>query len=452
MGGLLTSILNSAGAMNVFERQLAVVQNNVVNASTPGYASQSLTIVALPFQADGGLPGGISAGPIQSSRSEYAESSVRQQNGALGQAQQKATDLSQVESLFDVSGKTGISSDLSKFFQSFSQLSVNPNDQIARQTVIDSAGRLAGSINQTAIGLANASGDADKQVEDSITAVNNLAGVIRDLNISHQQDTQNGDDPSLDAKLHSTLETLSQYGNVTLFQRSDGTATVYFGQTQLVDGGQVNAIHSDTSTPLTKIVASDGTNLTSQIQTGKLAGLLQEKNQLLPAYQTDLNTLARSLSDQVNQQLSNGLDANGASPTVDLFSYNSTIGEAASLSVTDITPDQIAAASPSAPGGNANALTIAGMLDSKSINGFSFTQFYGNIAGHVGSDLSQAQNDQQTRASTLTQAKNLRDQASGVSIDEEAAHLIQIQRAYQASGKMLTVLDELTTTVIGLIT
>jgi flagellar hook-associated protein 1 len=122
------------------------------------------------------------------------------------------------------------------------------------------------------------------------------------------------------------------------------------------------------------------------------------------------------------------------------------------LSVTDITPDQIAAASPSAPGGNANALTIAGMLDSKSINGFSFTQFYGNIAGHVGSDLSQAQNDQQTRASTLTQAKNLRDQASGVSIDEEAAHLIQIQRAYQASGKMLTVLDELTTTVIGLIT
>jgi flagellar hook-associated protein 1 len=45
----------------------------------------------------------------------------------------------------------------------------------------------------------------------------------------------------------------------------------------------------------------------------------------------------------------------------------------------------------------------------------------------------------------------LRDQVSSVSLDEEAAHLIQLQRAYQAAGKMMSVLNELTGTVIDII-
>jgi flagellar hook-associated protein 1 len=450
MGNLLSSLLNSANAFSVFDRQIAVVQSNVTNASTPGYVRQTQTIESLPF--DQGVSGGIRPGPVESARSEYAEESVRRQQSLLGQAGQKAGDLAQIESLFDLSSSSGVPNALAQFFQSFSKLSINPNDSIARQSVIDSAGNLTQAANQTGIGLASAGTAAGKQTGDTLETINRLASEIRDLNQTVRQDSGSQSDAGLDAKLHATLEELSQYANFSALRQADGTTTVYLGgQTPLVIGEHQYSIQGDFSTGSTKILDANGADITSQVTSGKLAGLLEERNQLLPSYLADLNTFAHSLSDQVNAKLQAGVDSSGTTPAVDLFSYNSTVGEAISLSVTDITPDQIAAAYPSAPGGNGNALDLAGMQDTPALNGFTFTQYFGNIGGRVGRDISTAKDQQQTQTSTLTQAKNLRDQVSSVSLDEEAAHLIQLQRAYQAAGKMMSVLNELTGTVIDII-
>jgi flagellar hook-associated protein 1 FlgK len=48
------------------------------------------------------------------------------------------------------------------------------------------------------------------------------------------------------------------------------------------------------------------------------------------------------------------------------------------------------------------------------------------------------------------QAQNLREQISGVSLDEEAIRLVEYQRAYQASARMVTVLSELTEMAVNL--
>src|SRR5690349_6429808 len=122
MGNLFTSLMNATNAMSVYNRQLATIQNNVTNANTPGYARQTQTVDANPFELDNGWPGGISAGGVQSSRSEYAEQSVRSQTSLLGQAEQKADDLGQIEPLFDLSNGTGVAGSLNQFFDSFSQL------------------------------------------------------------------------------------------------------------------------------------------------------------------------------------------------------------------------------------------------------------------------------------------------------------------------------------------
>src|SRR5262249_11828987 len=60
----------------------------------------------------------------------------------LGDARQRAADLGLVEPLFDLTSPFGIPGALNKFFDSFSQLSVNPNDSVARQSVIDLAGQV----------------------------------------------------------------------------------------------------------------------------------------------------------------------------------------------------------------------------------------------------------------------------------------------------------------------
>ncbi|MEJ7607202.1 MAG: flagellar basal body rod C-terminal domain-containing protein [Bryobacteraceae bacterium] len=50
----------------------------------------------------------------------------------------------------------------------------------------------------------------------------------------------------------------------------------------------------------------------------------------------------------------------------------------------------------------------------------------------------------------VAQARSLRSEASGVSLDEEAVKLIEFQRAYQASARMVSILDEMTQIAVNI--
>src|SRR5271155_3640509 len=77
LGNLFTTVLNTANTLKALENGFATVENNVANANTAGYATQTQTFQALPFDLSVGLPGGVSAGPVESSRNAYAEQAVR---------------------------------------------------------------------------------------------------------------------------------------------------------------------------------------------------------------------------------------------------------------------------------------------------------------------------------------------------------------------------------------
>lgn len=452
MGNLLTSLLNTANALRVYDRALTVVQNNVTNASTPGYAKQSQTLVAMPFDLSVGLPGGVWAGPTVSSRDGFAEQSVRDQQTALGYYQQRTDDLTPLEAYFDLTDQSGIGPAVSALFQSFSQLSVSPNDAVSRQAVLDQANVVAQSFQQAAAGLASQGNNLDRNTRSTIDEINRLAGVVAEINSKNRVDWFGGVDAGVDAQLNSTLEELSQLTNFTALQQPDGTVSVYIGgQTPLVVGDQVHAVQGDFSTAQTGLISSTGADITAQITGGKLSALLQDKNTALPSYTADLDVLAQTLADQVNSTLQGGVDANGAAPAMDLFQYDAFTGAAITLSVNPLTPDQLAAALPDAPGGNGNALALANLANGKTLNGYTFAQFYGNLGGRVGRDLATARDSQTTKEQLLSQAQTMRQDVSGVSLDEEAQHLMAFQRAYQATSKMLSVLNDLTDTLMNLI-
>ena len=143
MSNLLATLGSSAGALQAYDEVLQVTQNNVANASTPGYAKQRMTLRAMPFDLSVGATGGVHSGEVQSARDQYAEQSVRRQNTLLGNAQQNVTSLTSLQSLFDVSGKSGIPNALNNLFQSFSAWAQSPTDTVARQTVMERAAGLA---------------------------------------------------------------------------------------------------------------------------------------------------------------------------------------------------------------------------------------------------------------------------------------------------------------------
>src|SRR5450432_3274467 len=101
MSNLLTMLLNSSSTLDTYSRVLDATQNNVANASTAGYAKQSMDLYALPFDPSSGT-GGVRAGALVSSRNEYAEQAVRAQAGLLGQQQQMVGSLTSIQSVFDI--------------------------------------------------------------------------------------------------------------------------------------------------------------------------------------------------------------------------------------------------------------------------------------------------------------------------------------------------------------
>jgi len=76
---------------------------------------------------------------------------------------------------------------------------------------------------------------------------------------------------------------------------------------------------------------------------------------------------------------------------------------------------------------------------------------FGNIAGAIGQENADASANQTTQQQVVAQATSLRDQISGVSLNQEAVTVMQFQQAYQATSQVLTVLSNLTSTLINLI-
>jgi flagellar hook-associated protein 1 len=410
------------------------------------------TLVAQPFNVITGTPGGVQLGNTQSTRDQFAEQAVRTQQTAYSYDQQQVSDLSTVQNYFSLSSSSGIAPAMTALFNSFSQLSVTPNDTVARQTVLNDAQTLAQNFNQTANGLLSQVTNLQQATSSTIEAINQLGSTIAQINADNPVDLGGGLDAGVDAQLNAALDQLAQYVNFTVLPQSNGQVSIYLGgQTPLVMGDQTYAIQGDFSTTQTAVLDSSGADITSQLTGGQLGAELNDNNNLLPSYVGSLNTLAQTLADQVNNTLDQGVDASGASPTTDLFSYNASNGAALTLSVNPLTPDQIAAALPGATGGNGNALALAALANAPVVNGYTFAQAYGNVGGQVGNDLSSAQNNSTTDQALLSQAETLRQQVSGVSLDEQAEDVLQYEQGYDAISKMISTLNDLALDVINIL-
>ena len=101
MGSIFTSMVSTASAMQALQRSLNVVENNIINASTPGYARQEATLVANPFEPNSSTTsGGISAGRVISTRDAFVEASVWKTQHRGGFSDRLSTKLNELERTF----------------------------------------------------------------------------------------------------------------------------------------------------------------------------------------------------------------------------------------------------------------------------------------------------------------------------------------------------------------
>jgi flagellar hook-associated protein 1 FlgK len=439
--------------MRALQRSLGVVENNIVNASTVGYARQEASLVANPFNPNSNsTSGGVSSGPLSSSRDAFVESAVWKTQHRVGYSDSLSAKMTEIERTFPLTEGSGITGEMDKFFATVSQWSVSPNNPVSRRQVLDRASGLAQSFNQTALQLGDAAGRAGAEILTTVQQINRLTADIVSINRQHRESLASAADAGLDSSLHAKLEELAQYVNFTALPQDDGTTSVFIGgQTPAVIGDHQWSLSVANSANQYQILNSDGGDITGQIDQGKLGALLEFRNHLLPDYQTRLDTLAQGFADNVNARLNAGLDLNGNPPAKNLFAYNTAIGAAATLSVTDITGPELAGAAVGDPGGNTNALDLTDLQTTAIFGGLTSAQYYAELTSNVGDRLNAENTNRDLQKQLLQQAQSVRSEVSGVDINMEATKLLQLQKGFQAAGQVMSVLNSLTDTLINML-
>jgi flagellar hook-associated protein 1 len=465
MGGLFSSLNSSVEALRSFESALAVSQNNVSNASTPGYARQVAQLDSQPFNLSAGLTGGVQFGGTQSTQNEYLDQAVRTQLSAQGYFTAQSGPLASIQSLFDVSGQTGLTGALNNLFQSFSAWSATPNTTTA-QAVLTQAQNAAQSFQSAAASLSQTAASVNRQIGSNVDQINHLAAAIQTDNIAIQNSS--APDAGLDANLHASLESLAQIADVTVSFAPNGTATVLLGgQTPLVIGSQQYAIQASLSgsgnPPDASVLDSNGQDITAQISQGSLGGLLAVRNAILPSIQGNgtrqgaLNQLAQQIADRVNTILTSA-QTPGGQPGSPLFTYNaanpSDVAQTLALDP-NITATTLAPVNPGPPVvSNGAALQLANLGNSTApadqISGQTILQFLGSVATQAGQSAADAQTGNDLHTQLLAQSRSLQTQVSGVSLDAEAAQVLQLQQGYAAAGKMVSVINTLADVLLNM--
>lgn len=473
MASLFTALGSASNSLDVLQQAIGVVQNNVTNATTPGYVTQTLQLAARSFDPSGNLWGGVEATGTQSARDVYAEQSVWSANQQSGYSSQQSASLNELQKIFDVTGQTGVPGALSTLYSAFSAWSASPSNAAAQQGVLTAAQGLASAFTQTFSQAQQISSDTDKQITSSVAQLNQDTAQIATINGKIR--TGGGNDAGLQAQLYTTLQDISGLAPVTVNFESDGTATVLLGgQSPLVQGTTQNKVSLNytqsanatnaSASPSAQLLSADGQDITSLVSQGSLGAALDFRNTTMAAIlgngqqQGSLNQLAQTIADRVNTLLTSGQVSSGppAVSGVALFTYNSSVptGIAGSLAVSsNITGSQLAAISPGPPSvANGVATELASLTNPTNnadmINGFSYSQFYGNIVTDVGQQASTASSNDSVNTSLLNQAESLRSQVSGVSLNDQAAQLLKFQESYQAAAQMISAINTMTQSLL----
>jgi flagellar hook-associated protein 1 len=459
---LFTSLTSASRALDAQRYGLDVAGQNIANVNTPGYARRTVDMVAVAPDSPGNAGRGVDVVSIRSLRDRLLERRLGQEVSAEQRQTALVNSLSVVESTLGTPGKS-IDLSLQQFFNSFSDLSQDPTSAVARQQVVLQGANLASQFRGMAARLEDGRRNTDLDIRGAIEDVNDLTERISALNalmgspssqsVLHLQDEQ--------AQL---VRQLSELVDINVVTREEGGVDISIGNGRplVVGNTPYTVIAASTAPSGYAALTVNGTTVTSEITGGRLGGLITVRDTNIPDYLDTLDALAYEVVTQVNTLQTAGFDLNGnpcggGPPVVEKWFFEdlSSASGAAAAMVVDAAmladASRIAAAGIAVAGDNQTARAMAALRDARVLNGntTTFSEGWSQLVYRVGRDTKSARDEQATRAAIVGQVESLRDEVSGVSLDEEAMHLLKFQRAYEANARFFRIIDESIETLLN---
>ncbi|WDE13222.1 flagellar hook-associated protein FlgK [Thalassomonas haliotis] len=344
------------------QQQLATVGHNIANVNTDGYSRQSVE----QNQALGNYQGNnlIGSGTYVQDISRvfnsftYREQLITQNNASY--SNKLSDQLDQLDATMSTYG-TQISNSLDSFYGSLHSIAEQPDDITLRSMALTQAESITVQLQDLQSNMSTLTKTANNELVQMADRISAISAEIGRLNVDisgMQAGNLTGEPNDLLDQRNRLLNELNDYVKVTTLEDpSNGVMTVMIGEGQTLVAG--------TTALSMSVVAGDPDPLATQLQMnsinssytlqgdtlgGEVAAVFDFRDNTLKKASADIDLLAMSITDTMNQTQANGLDLNGLQGT-DIF---------ADINTTSATQSRSMGHSDNA-GGTSLAVTITDM-------------------------------------------------------------------------------------------
>lgn len=452
---------------------LQTVGHNIANKSTEGYSRQRVEIQTNEPVGFGKLRVGTGSKTAAVTRvnNPYLEKQIGQEQAKLGYYDGKGDAMTRVEQVYNEQINKGLNSFVSEFFNAFREFSNNPESLATRTQVKETADILTKDFKRVSNQLTDIQRDIDSQIATHVHEINEITREISSLNEKIQTVTMQGGSANDERDRRDLLiKQLGEKVNIKWAEGEDGMVTISAGNAALLVTGYDHKEIEARGTVATDTKGEGNVDIfyrnnpnsepmiiTNQLSGGRIGGLLEVRDQVINGLHGDVDQMAMGLATTINEIHRQGFDAyNKQAGDFFVFPENDTGHLAQSLKLSDEVSSDVgriaSGAQPFAPGDNRVATAIAQlqfkpmMEDGRS----TMDEFYNSMVGQVGIQSKRIQSAQQAQNDIVKQLGNIRESISGVSLDEETTKLIEYQKQFDASARLIRTADEMFDTVLNL--
>ncbi|TYR80124.1 flagellar hook-associated protein FlgK [Priestia megaterium] len=498
MGSTFHGLQVAKRGMAAQQAALYTIGHNVANANTPGYTRQRVTFEAThPLPAPGmnrpGMTGqlgtGVEAKTIERVRDKFLDSQYRGETVKLGYWDARSIAIEKMEEILNEPSKGGLAKTFDQFFGALQDLAASPSNAGARSVVRERALAVADTFTYLSSSLQTIQSELQNEINVTVTQVNSLMEQLNNVNQQIKDVEPHGYLPNdLYDERDRLLDELSTFvaiditytksgGNDLLM--AEGVATVQMqtanGPVTLVDGitNTVNAlsVQRNADSFVTGVAVGGQAIGLDNLSQGKLKGLIESAGYinadgegvgLYPDMIATLDEMAYEFVSWFNMQHQQGVTLDGATGVSFFNPIASKEGAAKMIVLSDAikeSTNNIAAASPSTDnsdrtGDGTNARELSGFRQKVTITSSdgkmtSLEGYYQSAIGQMAVEGEQANRLKENSGILQLAVDQRRQSISAVSLDEEMSNMIQFQHAYNASARMVTMIDEMLEKIVN---
>jgi flagellar hook-associated protein 1 FlgK len=471
------SILSIARtAMITHQTAMQVASQNVANAATKGYSRQRAELAASPPEV---MPGvslgmGVDIAAVTRARDALLDTSFRAQSGDAAGYGAARDALQHIEGILGEPSDAGLAASIDAFWSSWGDLAADPTSGAARSVVRQRGDQLAHTLNRFATQLDDLSQTSRERMGSDVRQANSLLSQIAELNprIVAAESGRSDANDLRDAR-DRALDQLATLVGARSFERGDGSVGVYVGSRLVLDANAARQLALSNGTPPSITFADSGSTLDEA--GGTIGATLAVVSTQVPDVLAKLDALAQGVVDTVNGIHTSAVLFSGTPPVAsaagNFFEVTSSApaggdplktarGIRLAATLSDGSKVAASGAGAAGPGDNAAARALAALTDTTvafttptgapTIATTSVGEFYRSIVTDVATASAAAQDSATVHETLAKNNDNQRQSVSGVSTDEELVDVIQHQHAYAAAARMVSVVDEMLQTLVGL--